>query len=153
MTTELKKKGWPGEPTCKLCGEPETSDHLVFGCPLSHFVWWWIAGAMGWERPPLSANDFVQVALKRPGSQANYLGWAIVGAVAWSLWLTRNDFVFNKRLCGSPTNITCKIVSFLSQWKLLVPARREDGWASLLERLKTQVSKLHFMARSRGGIG
>lgn len=41
VTAELKKKGWPGDPICKLCGESGTVNHLVFGCPLSHFVWWW----------------------------------------------------------------------------------------------------------------
>ena len=33
VAKDLKAKGWPGEPSCKLCGEEESANHLVFSCP------------------------------------------------------------------------------------------------------------------------
>ncbi|KAG8099147.1 hypothetical protein GUJ93_ZPchr0013g37497 [Zizania palustris] len=35
---QLKRMNWMGNPNCKLCGQLETIDHLIFQCPLSHFL-------------------------------------------------------------------------------------------------------------------
>jgi hypothetical protein len=58
VKSELKNKGWPGEPGCKLCGELETADHLIFQCPLSNFTWRCLKEAMGWSQTPISFEDF-----------------------------------------------------------------------------------------------
>jgi hypothetical protein len=33
--TDLKAKGWPGNPSCSVRGEFETANHIILGCPLS----------------------------------------------------------------------------------------------------------------------
>jgi hypothetical protein len=39
--------------------------------------------------------------LHRGGVKQKIRAWAIFGAVAWAIWLMRNDLVFNNKLCGS----------------------------------------------------
>jgi hypothetical protein len=55
---DLKSKGWPGDPGCKLCGKLETTNHLIFECPLSNFNWWCVRETLGWPRTPTSFDDF-----------------------------------------------------------------------------------------------
>lgn len=83
------------------------------------------------------------MALKSPGTGTNYLGWAMIGAVLWSIWLTRNDYVFNNKLCSSPANLVFKIISLVSQWTALAPVKREKKWTALLDKLKLATKELH----------
>lgn len=36
---QLKKRNWAGPEECKLCGELETVDHILFQCPMALFLW------------------------------------------------------------------------------------------------------------------
>jgi hypothetical protein len=152
VAADFKAKNWPGDPCCKLCGELETAGHLIFNCPLSHFNWWWIKEAMGWERPPVCFDDFITLGLNKPGAHSNLVGWAIFGAIAWSIWLARNDLVFNNKTCGSPFANIFKMISFLSEWTVLIPARRRTEWMKMMDRVKLAAKTSYFLVRPRGGI-
>ena len=90
----LAKRNWHGNKSCVFCHHDETIKHLFFQCRFARSIW-----------------SIIQVAstLYPPGSMANIFGnWLHgidnrfrtlirVGALAiiWSLWLCRNDKVFN----------------------------------------------------------
>jgi hypothetical protein len=119
---------------------------------LSPFDWWWIKEAMGWERPPVCFGDFITLGLNKPGAHSNLVGWAIFGAIAWSSWLARNDLVFNNKTCGSPFANIFKMISFLSEWTVLIPARRRTEWMKMMDRVKLAAKTSYFLVRPRGGI-
>jgi len=64
----------------------------------------------------------------------------VLASVAWSLWKTRNNWVFNNVLIKSPKVIAHMILGFLTQWKkLLKPVemmKMEDNIKKLQEGLK-----------------
>lgn len=153
VKANLKAKGWPGIPSCRLCGELETANHMIFGCPLSHFQWWWVKEAFRWERPPQCFEDFLCVGLNHAGSSSNHIGWAIFGALACAIWLARNDLVFNDKICSSPLNNIFKMFSMLSQSTPLALGKPEAGWKDLIERMEMALKKYHFLLRSRSGVG
>jgi hypothetical protein len=35
----LMRRKWKGSPGCYFCGEPESTDHLLFACPVAKVVW------------------------------------------------------------------------------------------------------------------
>jgi hypothetical protein len=35
----MLKRKWSGDPGCYFCGAPETTDHLLFACPIAKVVW------------------------------------------------------------------------------------------------------------------
>lgn len=49
----------------------------------------------------------------------NQFSYTILGCVVWSLWKTRNDWVFNNVLIKSPKSVAYMAVGFLIQWKML----------------------------------
>ena len=150
MGVDLKAKKWPGDVSCSLCGEPETVNHLMFCCPLSHFGWWCIKEALGWDRPPHNFDEFVDVALKNPGAGTNHVGWAILGAFAWATWTTRNDLVFNHKVCSNSLSNLYKTMINLSQWRALLPAKRKGTWDKTLDKLKLETRRLQLMMPKRG---
>lgn len=71
---------------------------------MSHFLWWGLRETFSWERPPLSCEDFLDIAMKDQKKFVVGMTWEIFGAAAWSIWLARNDLVFNKKVVSSPLN-------------------------------------------------
>ena len=47
-----------------------------------------------------------------------------VACVAWSVWKTRNYWVFNNRLIKSPKSVAYMALDFMEQWKMLL--KRKD---------------------------
>jgi hypothetical protein len=69
-----------------------------FPMPRIKFQWCCVTEALGWSRSSESFDDFLSITMCKPGESSNSIGWAIFGALSWSIWLTRNDAVFNKIL-------------------------------------------------------
>uniref|UniRef100_A0A0A8XTB9 Uncharacterized protein n=1 Tax=Arundo donax TaxID=35708 RepID=A0A0A8XTB9_ARUDO len=46
-------------------------------------------------------------------SKENKLMNIVLGAVCWSLWLMRNDLVFQNKLCSSPQAVVYRVILFL----------------------------------------
>jgi hypothetical protein len=76
---------------------------------------------------PTSLDSFIYTALGVANAGSNFIGWAVFGALSWSIWLARNDAVFRKQIVKSPINILFKTISLLSQWKCITSG---DGASS-----------------------
>ncbi|PNT63591.1 hypothetical protein BRADI_4g17885v3 [Brachypodium distachyon] len=85
VTEELAKKGWPGERGCKLCGEPETADHVLLLCPIASFVWVILRDSFGWSAAPQSFGDFRALCLLKEGPSRHK--WCVQGTGV-SYWKT-----------------------------------------------------------------
>ncbi|BAH92500.1 Os04g0177400, partial [Oryza sativa Japonica Group] len=64
-SANLAKKGWSGSVLCLLCGEPETTKHIIFRCPMATFVWCLCRDVLGWDRIPVNFDDFFCLAQLR----------------------------------------------------------------------------------------
>jgi len=60
---QLKKKKWSGQEECKLCGERETVDHILFLCPVALFMWTLIRETCGLTRAPTSCAELADILL------------------------------------------------------------------------------------------
>jgi hypothetical protein len=56
----------------------------------------------------------------------------LFGAIYWTLWLNRNDFIFNNLLISSMRAVIFRLLSFLQHWVIAV---QEDR--SALEQVVT----------------
>jgi hypothetical protein len=113
---QLKRRNWGGQATCKLCGEVEDLDHLLFRCPVSVFVWCWVRDCLGWRSIPTSLDDFQARVLGAPGEKGNKLLIFLLAGVSWALWRTRNDWVFDDFLVNHPKQIAHRAFGFLQYW-------------------------------------
>jgi hypothetical protein len=60
---QLKKK-WTGPEECFMCGKLETSDHILFQCPMAVFLWTSLRACLGWDVSPVSCDFFSERSLK-----------------------------------------------------------------------------------------
>ena len=93
------------------------------------------------------------MALGKSGSKNNRIAWALFGAISWALWITRNDLVFNRKVCSSPLVNLHKVISFFSQWKVLLPEKLKKGRDDLVEKLMLAAKNLQLLSFSRIGVG
>lgn len=119
-TAHLVQKGWSGSALCQLCGELETTNHILFRCPVAIFVWCMCRDVLGWDQIPLNFDDFFLLANLRAVLKQMNIKIALLAAVCWTLWITRNNMVFRDKLIYSPLMLPFQINSFLLQWMPLI---------------------------------
>lgn len=54
---QLKKRRWSGPGECRLCGIEETTDHILFQCPVGCFLWVFIRETLGWSLTLTSCEE------------------------------------------------------------------------------------------------
>jgi hypothetical protein len=137
---QLKIRKGKGSEKCKYCGKIETRNHLFFNCNIAQILWVWVRISMRWTERPISIQDYEDKMRVGLGHKDIFIAFFLLAGVSWSLWKTRNDWVFNYHLIKTPKAIAYKVLGFLSQWKkMLKPEevlKMEDTILTLQEGLK-----------------
>ena len=99
----LARRNWNGNKACCFCSKPKTIQHLFVECHYAKFLWRAIHLVLGIPLPvniELLFNNWS----KQGGHKHNILLLTGAAAICWSIWLTKNDTVFNnyrpKLFCG-----------------------------------------------------
>uniref|UniRef100_A0A0D9WQZ6 Uncharacterized protein n=1 Tax=Leersia perrieri TaxID=77586 RepID=A0A0D9WQZ6_9ORYZ len=74
---------------------------------------------------------------------------AVLNAVCWQLWCTRNDMIFRDRVLNSPLIVFFHVLALLSQWWVIWKTGDAENFDRGLQKLKEAVEAL----RDRNGIG
>ena len=120
----------------------ETIKHLFFDCRFAQAVWGLIFFAFGIPNPSSTTNMFGSwmSGLNKNQRSLSFLGAA---ATVWSLWLNRNDIVFEKKRSSSPLQVIYTTIHWLRTWAAL---QKEDQRTTLMEATQclAQVAKAFF---------
>lgn len=146
---QLKTKGWEGSELCVLCNSLETTRHILFSCPMATFIWCVCRDAFGWHSVPNSFEEFFSL-IKHTSLKSFSTYLALLAAISWVLWTTRNDMIFRSRTVYSPLMLPFRIVSYMLQWRGLSHANEAALMEALTEKLKSAVTNV---GATRAGIG
>ena len=138
----VAKRNGPANGPCALCGEPEGANHVFFRCPLARFAWSTVRSAAGFQWDPRSAAELIHILGALQGSTKRVV-WSCVGALLWSLWLTRNKLTIQGMLPTHPASIIFKCNLLLQQWSRL--GRRKD--ADLIKTAQQRILQVYAAAR------
>lgn len=127
----LKGRNWKWNHRCAVCNTPETTDHILFSCILAKFIWSCIGEAIGWERPPISLQDFMNNWANR-GENYNLIIFCLA-IVLWGLWTTRNKYSIEEIFPSQPTDVLFKINMWMQKWQVLL---KGDHRTTLEDRIK-----------------
>jgi hypothetical protein len=58
---QLKKRNWPGVIKCILCGQIETTNHILLCCAVAQFCWCICMDVFEWPACPLCFDGFVDI--------------------------------------------------------------------------------------------
>lgn len=140
----LHKRNWRGSKKCGFCIKEETIQHLFIDCPLARLIWWVVGCAFNLA-PPLSiTNMFGHWLAEIPKILKSQL---LVGASAlcWSIWLCRNDVVFNTKMVTNPLQVIFLIGHCLRAWAQMQKSNQKESMLAGSERLEV-VAKQIFSA-------
>jgi hypothetical protein len=77
--------------------------------------------------------------LEQTGSMEFYLPFRLFSL---SLWLIRNDFIFNDVIIASPYVSVFRTLSFMQKWKILNKERNQTWIVDVMHKLKAQIASL-----------
>lgn len=84
----------------------------------------------------------------------NLLMIMLFTAVTWSIWLTRNEMVFQDHFRSSLTSVAHRVISFMQRWRILVPKKLSLGVEELINQLRSRIRQISFANASvRSGVG
>lgn len=137
---QLVKRNWPGDEFCKMCGQIETSQHIFFECFLAHYCWWTYRDALGWTLTPMNFQQFLTFSRGR-GENPNLKMIFLLACICWSIWLIRNDYVFNNRVASCPNVVVHRSLIFMQKWSILLKAKEKEWATKTLEKLSTHLER------------
>jgi len=143
----LAKRNWQGSKQYCFCHKDEKIKHLFFECRFARAVWAIIHAAFGLAQPRSVSNMFGSwlVSFKKEFKPLVLLGAA---ATCWSLWLSRNNLVFEKKQYHSPLQVIFSTIHWLRSWAILQKPSFQDLVIAASQCL-AQVAK-EFFIRSHG---
>jgi len=92
----LAKRNWQGNQQCCFCHENETIQHMFLDCSFARMAWATVYMAWGLRQPTSISNMFGSWL---NGISKHHKSLIMVGvaAMCWSIWLCRNDAVFENK--------------------------------------------------------
>ena len=123
-----------GSKKCVFCHRDETIKHLFFQCKVARSIWSVIQVASNLYPPSSVANVFGNWL---HGIDHKYIILLRVGAIAfiWSLWLCRNDKVFNDKNSSS-MQVIFRCANTLRLWSSLARVEDRDLFTEVCSRLE-----------------
>jgi hypothetical protein len=133
----LVRRNWQGSPKCCFCHHDETIKHLFFQCQFVCSIWLAIQVASSLS-PPRSSNIFGNWLYGIDNRDRVHIR---VGAIAliWSLWLCRNNMVFDAKM-SSPMQVIYHCAHLLREWSTLQKPEHRGLYMEVCSRLE-QVAK------------
>jgi hypothetical protein len=133
----LVKRNWHGCTKCVFCHEEETIKHLFFNCQFTRSIWSIIQIGSTLYPPKSIANIFGNW-LNGVDSRFKVLIREGAIAIIWSLWLCRNDKVFDNKN-SSLMQVIYRSTALLRLWSSLQRLEDRDLFTEVSTRLEETV--------------
>jgi hypothetical protein len=133
----LAKQNWHGSKKCVFCHQDETIKHFVFHCRFAGSIWS-VIQVDSTLFPPCSITNIFRNWLNRIDNR--FKKHIRVGVIAfiWSLWLCRNDKVFDDKNF-SILQVIYRVIGTLRLWSYLQRPQDRDLYMEVCARLEATV--------------
>ena len=132
---QLKKKKWSGPEKCFVCDKHETTDHILFQCPLAVFLWSFLRESLGWPVSPTSCSSLFLEVVENCWGKKKKITLFLCACALWSIWKSRDKVVFNKKVLSSPVVLVYKTLMLSKSWHPLLKPKLKpmaEGMINLL---------------------
>jgi hypothetical protein len=101
------------------------------------------------NRSPGCREDFFEIFLQPGGRKNNYVWWYVAAALFWSLWLTRNERIFQHKVPFTPFQPIYKAYSLMLLWKPLLGSKKLPAVEASMQKLDEKIKALNSRGRTR----
>jgi hypothetical protein len=124
-----------------MCGQVESTEHIFVDCVLAKYGWSVLRDALEWPNTPNNLEE-LNCKLVEGSDRENANFVFVFGCLAWSLWLLRNDLIFNNFVATSPDVCVFRTISFMWRWRIL-SRKQAQLWIDLaIRKLRRRLSLL-----------
>jgi hypothetical protein len=110
---------------------------------VSQFCWCICRDILGWDFVPSHSDDLTILCRELSLKQTQKLMF-LFGCVLWSIWLTRNDYVFRDIVICSPNSRICRAISLMQRWKILHKEKGQRWIDAVTLKLQARLSSLRL---------
>jgi hypothetical protein len=141
----LAKRNWQGNKRCCFCANDETIQHLFFDCHLACAVWSITHATSGLSQPHSISHMFGDWLW---GISKEVKPLVLVGAATtcWSLWLCRNDVVFERKPNTYPLQVIYSAIYCLRSWIILQKPTSQEFLVVALQHLALVAKEFFYVA-------
>ena len=133
---QRKKRKSKHSELCKYCGRLETRDHLFFNFSITQIIWVWVRVSLRWNRRPTSMTNFQYMLNAGEIERSKSINFFVLASVAWTMWKSKNDWVFNNKLIKTPKAFPHKVLPLLKQWKKILKTKDQEVMEDTLLKLQ-----------------
>jgi hypothetical protein len=119
--------------TCVFCNEVETCQHLFFDCVVAANIWKETLDALDTDLKISSIHDVAALWNDRKNKKKHNL---IFAAVLRTIWITRNDHVFNRVQWLGMQVLWKRLICSCAQWKILLKEEEKEGLMGMMNKLE-----------------
>ena len=130
----LIRRNWNGNKLCCFCSSDETIQHLFFDCHVAKFLWRVVHYTFDLS-PPQSITHLFGNWLRSVGTKLKRKLLTGASALCWSIWLSRNDIVFDRSPSKTYMQVLYRGTHWLRLWALL--QRCDEDKEELQEACRT----------------
>jgi len=113
----LARRQWRGSIKCCFCSLDETIKHLFFDCQMARIVWRIVQVSFNIS-PPVSIFHMFNGWLNGINKELMYKILVGASALCWTIWLSRNDMVFNNFRAVTPLQVIFRGTHWIRFWAL-----------------------------------
>jgi hypothetical protein len=113
----IVKRNWYGNVKCYFCDGNETIQHLFFDCAIAKFIWRIMNITFGLSTP-INMHHVLGGWVQGMNDKDRKILLVGVGAMLWSIWLSRNDIVFNKTSISSYMHVIFRVTYWTRTWSV-----------------------------------
>jgi len=139
---QLKKKKLTGSEKCLVCEVYETSDHILFQCPLAVLLWSFLRDCLGWPSSPTSCSSLLLEIVDQYRGNKQLLTIFICAGALWYIWKTRNELVFDKKVVSSPSTLIYKALLLAKSWRPLLKPKMMPMADGMLNNISSRVASM-----------
>jgi hypothetical protein len=109
---------------------------------LPKFLWHFCKDTFAWNLVPENVEQFQEGVQERSDKKTKSVLIFLFGCVSWSLWLIRNDFVFNNIVISAPEVGIYHFLSFMQRWRVLCKGKDRLQVDIAVQNLQLQLAAL-----------
>jgi hypothetical protein len=112
-----------------------------------------VGEALGWEGYPWSMQELTTTWLRGKFGVSFQTGLACFAALAWAIWLARNNMCIRRKFLNSTCDIVHHGLSYAQKWRLLMTDREKTKVEGMIKQVLDYLREFEPLHSNPSDVG